>query len=105
MPEWLRVGLAALAVYRLAALVAIDSLPFDLMLRIRDAAGVYDRGADGRPTREFARLISCPYCIGLWLAIPAAAVCIWPARWSDAVLLVLGISGAAAYMQGPRQAR
>ena len=102
LPEWARLVLAALTCYRLAQLVAIDDGPADAFLRLRAWAGAYDIGQDSRPERGLGRLLGCPYCLGVWFALPCAAAALWPTWAGDAALLVLGIAGAQSVLQGRR---
>lgn len=71
---WLRFLVAALACFRLAEMVALDDGPFDLFLRLRIVAGVYDRDASGRSQTNVGRLFACPYCLGVWFA---AGLAVW----------------------------
>jgi len=103
MPEWVRWVLAALSCYRLAQLVTLDDGPGDVFLRLRERAGVYQYGDDGRPATSLGRFLACPFCIGLWLALPCAVLAIWPSAVSDAILAVFGIAGAQAAIQGKRE--
>lgn len=105
MPEWVRWLLAALAVYRVAQLLTIDDGPWRLFGRLRDAAGVYDRGGDGRPRTEFGRLLACPYCAAVWVALPAAALALWPTLIGDVLLAWLGLAGFQDWAQGPRRVK
>lgn len=104
LAEWIRVGLAAMTVYRLAQLVTIDEGLLGMFQRLRDWAGTYDRDAHGRTISARGRLFGCPYCIGLYIALAVAALVIWPSWIGDAALLVFGLAGIQAYLQGPRRA-
>lgn len=95
----LRVLLAALACYRLAQLVALDDGPGDVLLKLRDLAGSHIYGADGRPDTGWGRLLACPFCLGIWFAVPCALACIWPTTLGDAGLLILGIAGLQTALQ------
>jgi hypothetical protein len=65
---------AGFACYRLAQLVVYDDGPFRLFDKLRIVAGCYDYGEDGQPQSELGRLLSCPYCVGIWIALPLALV-------------------------------
>ena len=103
MPEWVRWVLAALSCYRLAQLVTLDDGPGDVFLRLRERAGVYQYGDDGRPARSMGRLVACPFCIGMWAAVLCAALALWPSAVGDLVLAVVGIAGVQAAIQGERK--
>lgn len=59
----------ALAVYRAAELIAFDDGPSEVFLKLRIRAGAYDRDATGRVISGWGRLVECPYCVALWLAL------------------------------------
>lgn len=94
-----RYALAALAIYRLVMLVCTDDGPFDVFLRIRERAGVYDRGADGQPTRALGRLLACPYCVGMWWATVIGMLALWPSLIGDVLIVIYGLAGAQALIQ------
>lgn len=104
MPSIVRWLLAALSCYRLAQLVALDDGPGDVLLHLRERAGAYQYGSDGRPARSIGRLVACPFCLGMWAALPCAALALWPSAVGDAILAVFGIAGAQAAIQGERNA-
>lgn len=94
MPDWspwFRLLLAILATWRLARLIAKEDGPFDIIVRLRQAAGQGVLGA----------LMDCPYCLSVWLAAPFACMVatrpdIAPAAWC---LAWLAISGGACCLE------
>lgn len=82
------VAALGLATYALAQTIAYRDGPFDLLLRLRTALGAYDvqtyQSPDPfadpymRPRRSTGRLIECPYCIGVWIALLLATATWWP---------------------------
>ena len=89
--------LACFAVFRLAELIAVDDGPGDVLLTMRAKLGAYDLDDDGRPATSIGRGIICPWCIGIWLALPAA---FFVAPWGyDVFLWWLAIAGGAAFLQ------
>jgi hypothetical protein len=91
-----------LAVWRLTHLLAAEDGPWDVVVRLRGAAG------DGL----WGRLLDCFYCLSLWVAAPAALLVavswrerllVWPALSAGAILLerVTARSGAPpiAYLE------
>lgn len=90
----LRLLLAALAVYRLAQLVAIDDGPGDVFRRLRAHF----------LTGFVAGLIRCPYCVSVYAAAALGALVLWPCGVGDIVLVWVGIAGGACWLQGPRDA-
>jgi len=99
LPDWVRLLLAGLATYRVARLIAIDEGPFSVFQRLRDVAGTYDLGENGQPVSGLGRGLGCPYCVGLYVAVLAAAAVAFPSWLGDLVMLWLGLAGAAAYLQ------
>jgi hypothetical protein len=78
---WSHFALAALVVWRVSHLLAIEDGPFDLVVRLRVRLG------------DAGRVLDCFYCISVWVAAPMAFYvspdgqdwwCVW-----------LGLSGAA----------
>jgi len=87
-----RLVLAALAVYRLAQLIAIDDGPGQVFRRLR-----------GRfVTGGMADLVHCPYCLGVWFAALLAPLVLWPCGVGDVLLIALGVAGAQSWLQGGR---
>ena len=88
---WLGFLVTILAIWRLVHLLAHEDGPFDLVVRLRLRAG---DGLGGR-------LMDCPYCLSLWLAILPA---VWLAYRIAAdpfftLLLWLAISGGACVIE------
>ena len=82
-----RLLLGVLCVWRLTHLLQAEDGPWDLVVRLRRAAG---DGFSGR-------LLDCFYCLSLWIAVPIA----WAIGWSvtDSVLLCLAFSGGAILLE------
>jgi uncharacterized protein DUF1360 len=79
--------IAVLATWRLAHLIAREDGPVNVIVRLRARAGESMVG----------RLMDCPYCLSLWIAIPfafslARSVPAWFAAW-------LAISGGASLLE------
>lgn len=89
--------IAVFAVYRVAELIAIDEGPGDACLRLRVAVGCYDLDENGRIKTSVGRLLACPYCIGIYLALVAALI-VAPHDWR-VLLYWFGIAGAQAFLQ------
>ena len=64
--------LLTLATYRLARLIAIDDGPADVLLKLRSLWGAYDYGENGQARTSLGRGLTCPYCVGFWVAGLAA---------------------------------
>ena len=84
---WFRFVIAVLATWRVAHLIAREDGPFESIVKLRMRAG---NGLVGR-------LMDCPYCLSLWIAVPFAftlgdTATAWIAAW-------LVVSGGAALFE------
>lgn len=94
MVELLRLGLAT---YRLTSLVVKEAGPFDMFVHFRSWAGVYDIGSDGKPLTVFGKMVECPYCFGLWMAI---LLTLLPEnRYTKWFTIVLAVAGIQTFLQ------
>jgi len=93
---WLVVGI--LAAWRITHLLQAEDGPWDIVVRVRRAAG---RGFWGG-------LLDCFYCLSLWVAAPLAALLgegwrerllLWPALSAGACLLERLTAPAAAWVE------
>lgn len=95
MSDEIRLLLAILTCYRLAQLVALDDA-FKWSRKDLNA-----RASLGDPVWEsLAELAHCPYCLGVWFAVPIAGLYQWDSIISTITLLILGIAGGQAFLQG-----
>lgn len=100
LPEGgLRYVLGVLAVYRLVMMIGLDDGPFNLLLRFRTWAGVYDLGPNGQPRRGGGRFLACPYCVGVLVAAVVTFLVLWPTFGGDILLIAYGLAGAQAVLQ------
>lgn len=75
--------LSGLAVWRLTHLFAKEDGPFDIIFRLRKAAGA----------GFFGNLLDCFYCLSIWIALPFG---IWLGDgWGEKLLYWLALSGIA----------
>lgn len=103
---WLALGI--LCVWRVTHLLNAEDGPWDLVVRLRRAAGV----------GYWGKLLDCFYCLSLWIALPFGLafgrtwkekLLLWPALSAGAILLERLTSrdhdGAppASYMEDPEQ--
>lgn len=88
--------LLSLLVYRLARLIAIDDGPLDVFLKFRAALGAYDYGPNGLAKTSRGRGITCPYCVGVWLAL-FVAIAAYP--WPEMLVYWLALAGAQSFLQ------
>jgi hypothetical protein len=82
-----RFGLAVLATWRLAHLVAYEDGPGNTIARARARAG----------TGPVGELMDCFYCLSLWVAAPLALAVTGHRR--DAPIVWLALSGAACLLE------
>ncbi len=94
--------LIGLAGWRLTALLSYERGPFDVFLRFRQLFG-FEHDEKGEPEswpgNTLARIVSCPWCLGLWVTpgvwavweyidpaivvvVAAAAVLVAVERWN-----------------------
>ena len=93
--------LAIFSVYRLAILFAIDYGPLDIFLHLRAASG--RKAASGSTLwKSVAELLHCPYCLGVWFAaLIGAGFWFYNGQpWYRVIILIFGIAGAQAFLQG-----
>jgi len=81
------VVLATLAVWRVTHLLWTEDGPGRVFLRLREA--VRDRFA--------GRVLSCFYCLSVWIAAPAALIL--STDWLERALVWLGVAGGALLLQ------
>ena len=74
MADYFLFLLLVLACYRLSQLIAIDEGLQSIFLELRTRLGAYNRRPDGEAKTNLGRGISCPHCVGIWIALPLAIV-------------------------------
>ncbi len=96
--------IAALFVYRLARMVAVEagphlfpSEPRGLFARLRQAA-TDQFGQDGEPANFLGSLLSCPWCLSVWIGIAVTLYLLLMPSWGTWLLLPLALSGAAGLL-------
>ncbi len=89
----------ALATWRLSHLLAREDGPWDLFRGIRLRVGAFETVNGGWQGKGvLSRLIVCPLCLSVWIALALyAAFVAWP--WAWGAVVVLGLSGAACIVQ------
>lgn len=86
-PPWFELTIAILATWRISHLVAREDGPWDVVLRVRGRAG----------TSMIGRLMDCPYCLSLWVAVPMAFIV--GSGWVQRGVLWLAISGGSSLLE------
>jgi Protein of unknown function (DUF1360) len=85
----------------MAQLASLDDGPFGAFRRLRAWAGAQPNDT----IREnLGPLLHCPYCVGIWAAVPCALMMLWPSDAGDLALMIFGLAGGQAWLQGPRDA-
>lgn len=87
--------IAGLFCFRLAQFIALDYGPGDISLKFRLWCA--------RRSKFISKLISCPYCIGTWLALPIAALMVlfWERMTGiDIIVSWFALAGVQAFLQG-----
>ena len=79
--------LSSLAVWRLTHLLGAEDGPWDLLVRLRRAAG----------NSFWGGLLDCFYCLSLWVAVPFAFLI--AEFWIHRLTLWLALSGAACLFE------
>ena len=87
MSVWYRLVLGTLVTWRITHLVNAEDGPWDVIVRIRRAAG------DG----FLGKLLDCFYCLSVWVAAPFAVLL--GETWRERLLLVPALSAAAIVVE------
>jgi hypothetical protein len=81
------IALATLCVWRITHLLQAEDGPWELVVRLRRAAG-----------EDFAgKLLDCFYCLSLWISAPLAWGC--GETWRERLLLWPALSAAAIFLE------
>ncbi len=96
--------IAALFVYRLARMIAVEPGPHlfnsgtqGIFTRLREWATT-EYGEEGEPLNFWGALLSCPWCLSVWIGL-AVTVYLWlMPGWGVWLLLPLALSGAAGLL-------
>lgn len=93
--------------YRLSRLIAWEEGPGGVFEALRARMGATEQGIDpetgqktGQPATLLGRFAVCPYCWGIWLAWALSFMLWYPSPLGDNFLLIFGIAGLQAYLQG-----
>jgi len=77
----------SLTIWRLTHLLSKEDGPFDIIFRLRKAAGAGFLGS----------LLDCFYCTSVWVALPFG---LWAGRsWGERLLFWAALSGAACLLE------
>lgn len=84
----------AVAVWRATHMVVYDLGPFDAFERLRALAGAREVGGKIVVRGTLGKLVTCPWCVSIWMAAPAALLAEGWSWWAIPVWLAL--AGVAA---------
>lgn len=85
-----RVFVLSLACWRLSALISYETGPFEIFLRFREWIGIsHDEGqpveihdtGGGRLVFELAELVSCVWCLSLWIGLALVLLFLRDYEW------------------------
>ena len=91
----------SLATARIVRFLIVDKGPFNLFVKVREAAGIYEwvdkDGNDIRRVKDWfwGGLLDCHWCLGIWAAI--IAFIIW--RHFPPLIIVLGVAELAGIIE------
>lgn len=94
-------AILAFAVWRATHMLVCDYGPADMFARLREWAGITDLPSGERvAVGGWARLLSCHWCISVWVAaVAAAGAALWGGVGWWALPLWLALAGAAAMLE------
>ncbi|MGG0935309.1 DUF1360 domain-containing protein [Brevibacillus centrosporus] len=105
--SWIDLTILVLASFRLTHLIVFDEItaflrnPFFTVTYVTDATGQLLRQIDfkgGKIRSWIGRLLSCYWCVGIWVALVVVGLYLYvPAAYP--LLLLLAIAGAAAVIE------
>lgn len=99
--SWWFLLVDALAVYRLAILVAKDKItdrPRNILMNLGYSHAKPRRGIRGTTARWLFELVTCPWCVSLWFAAGAVALTrFYPDEWQYAAMW-LALSGVTGFL-------
>lgn len=98
MFNWFSFILLSFVCYRLAQLFTLDEGPFGIFHRLRVKVGAYDLGDNSKAITGLGRAFNCPYCFGIWIALPLAFIATGVSWYT--LTWWLAIAGLQAFLQG-----
>jgi len=96
-----RLVLLAFATYRIAELITIDEGPYGIFEGIRSffKKKAMLSGKQNSFTMNIAKLLECPFCVGIWISIVAGFVYLWYNPVADFVTIIFAIAGIQAFLE------
>lgn len=102
----LRIVLAVFVDYRLSELISLDYGPDHIFERFKLWTGrqAASHGNEGIWS-SIAELVACPFCLGVWFAIPLMFLIVFPSVPGDIFLVFLAITGGQTYLESTSNGR
>lgn len=94
---YLRIILCILSSYRITELISLDDGPFGIFRKFRKFLG--KRGSKGELNYQLAILITCPFCLGIWISSVMSLLIFFPTVIGDIFLIVMSISGGQTVLE------
>jgi len=104
--------IAAFATYRLAQLIVYDNGPFFIFKRIRifieNKSKIEDDERVASQIYEYNKYgfwlgakegITCPFCMGIWMAFLCAILLLFPSVLGDLFLVAFGLAGVQSVIE------
>jgi hypothetical protein len=99
---WLEFIVAVLGTYRLVGMLAYDDGPLDCFatLRGRTQFDRYGNRREGALWESARKLVQCPYCLGVWFALPLSLLVSQGKGLGRVLGFWLGVAGGQSLIQG-----
>ena len=98
MNEALRLILVGFSIYQISALLALEEGPYSIFAKYRSRLGGDDLGPDGMPDTAIGRLVICPICTSMYVAIPIVILGLWSNYLTSVILIYFGATGFATWL-------
>ena len=102
IPDWVMLIAAILATFKLGEIVVIETGPYGIFERFRATVGKSaSKVTPGKRTfvTEFAALIHCPYCVGVWTSLLLVLLIAFRSIPGDVFILFMAIAGGQSLLQ------
>lgn len=90
----------SLAVWRLSSLLVVEDGPFDIFAQVRSRVGVkYDEMSHPYGTNVLSKMLSCIWCVSIWISFISCALVFGFHAWID-LFLPFAVSALAIFYEG-----
>lgn len=113
MEQLVRILLVSFGIYRISSLISSEEglylgwpkseQQIGIFKAIRIRAGAYDYGPNGEPETNLGRGISCPLCVGVYVAAFVVALVLFPSKMGDVFLIWMGLAGGQTFLESLRR--